>query len=229
MKRLIGLLAMAALLVTPTLAFASGQIGVYVAPKFVYGFTQLQGMKSDNGGSFIAKGNKSDNAFGGALAIGYDFQQKFSVPVRTELEYAAFSQVTGKTVQQYSSTSYDRFTQKLRIQTLFVNAYYDFRNATAFTPYANAGLGLAFIGDKGRWEWDWGGPATAGTKTSTNFAWNIGAGVAYAITDTISLDLGYRFAGLGEARTKQGTYYDWYGKTRDIYMHQVLLGLRFTF
>ena len=122
MKRIMGLLAMAAFLISPSLVFASGQTGIYVAPKFVYGYTQLQGMKSYYDGDLIAKGNKSDSAFGGALAIGYDFQQKISVPVRAELEYAAFSQVTGKTVKWYSSTAYDRVTQKLRIQTLFVNA-----------------------------------------------------------------------------------------------------------
>ena len=35
-----------------------------------------------------------------------------------------------------------------------------------------------------------------------NFAWNAGAGVQYALTDCIALDLGYRFADLGDARIK---------------------------
>jgi opacity protein-like surface antigen len=35
-----------------------------------------------------------------------------------------------------------------------------------------------------------------------NFAWNVGAGVQYALTNCISLDLGYRFADLGSARAK---------------------------
>ena len=34
-------------------------------------------------------------------------------------------------------------------------------------------------------------------ETNTVFAWNAGAGVAYAITDNLSADLAYRFVGLG--------------------------------
>jgi len=46
MKRIIGLLTLTALLITQSLALAAEQIGVYVAPKFIYGFTQMQGMKT---------------------------------------------------------------------------------------------------------------------------------------------------------------------------------------
>ena len=35
-----------------------------------------------------------------------------------------------------------------------------------------------------------------------NFAWNVGAGIQYALTDCMALDLGYRFADLGNARVK---------------------------
>ena len=262
MKRILGLLALATMLVTPSLAFAE-QIGIYVAPKFIYGFTQMQGMKTsgafdDTGTMYpFSKniGNKTDNAYGGALAIGYDFNKKFQVPARMELEYAIFSEVSGKkswkarhphpgwapTERNYSSK------QKLNIQTLFVNAYYDFHNSTAFTPYVGGGLGFAFIHSKGSFIHDnhlldpnqhLG--LSLGSKTSTNFAWNVGAGVAYAFTDYISLDLSYRFAGLGKAETKSvsgqtisGASFDetWTvkSKTRDIYMHQVMLGLRVTF
>jgi opacity protein-like surface antigen len=75
-------------------------------------------------------------------------------------------------------------------------------------------------------------------KSSTNFAWNLGAGVGYAFTDNISLDVGYRFTGVGEGETKNTdtsgtshhpgkTFEKW--KTDDLYIHQVMAGLRFTF
>ena len=86
MKRIIGLLVLAALLVTPTLAFATGQTGAYVAPKFVYGFTQMMRMQSSDD-DVPRIGNKNDNAWGGALAIGYDFYRQNRIPVRAELEY----------------------------------------------------------------------------------------------------------------------------------------------
>jgi len=265
MKRIFGLLALAALLITPSLAFAE-QIGGYVAPKFIYGYTQMQSMKATAGYAIVGDpnspypfthkiGSKADNAFGGALAVGYDFNKKFQVPVRTELEYAVFSEVSGKKSSQYSDfAGLGMWTppvnvsvkQKLQVQTLFVNTYYDFRNSTPITPYIGAGLGMAFINSKGNFTFDDGvfDPAehigiSMGSKTSTNFAWNIGAGVAYDITDYISLDLGYRFAGLGKAETKSASGDNGWpvnpdiltakAKTRDVYMHQVMLGLRFTF
>ena len=188
-----------------------------------------------------AKGNDGDSVFGGALAVGYDFYKKIQVPLRAELEYAAFSQAEGKS----SETSYyddvifgkGSITQKLGVQTLFLNVYYDFRNSTAFTPYLGAGLGLAFLRAKGQQDWwnyydgvlDESGTFKLGAKTSTNFAWNIGAGLAYDFTDYFSLDLNYRFAGLGKAKTADVEGGGWRIKADNVYMHQVLLAFRFTF
>jgi opacity protein-like surface antigen len=245
----------------PPLPVAAGQLGIYVAPKFIIGFTQMQGMKTNGVYApytevpFSHKiGNKTDNAFGGALAVGYDFNKKFQVPVRTELEYSIFSEVSGKKSSDnfldYGPNYSASAKQKLQIQTLFLNAYYDFHNDTAFTPYIGGGLGLAFINSKGSFTYAVQPPAVTddfkyalspGSKNSTNFAWNIGAGVAYDINDNISLDLGYRFAGLGKAETKSASgVFDVNvqnadvsltakGKTSNVYMHQVMLGLRFTF
>ena len=244
MKRIIGLLAITALLVTPTLAFASGQAGVYVAPKFVYGFAQLNGMKTlgDEGSEKI--GNKSDSAWGGALAVGYDFYKQNRLPVRAELEYAIFSNVSGQKswyglVDDDDDTYNARLKQRLQVQTLFVNTYYDFHNDTPFTPWLGAGLGMAVINSKGNgkvWEQSSGDPDVTlsyGSKLNTNFAWNVGAGVAYAVNEAVSVDLGYRFAGLGKAETKwrvddEGDR-DSRLRTKNVYMHQVMLGLRFSF
>jgi len=246
MKRIMGLLAMAAFLVSPSLVFASGQTGVYVAPKFVYGYTLMEKTKDDwsYGSSIVKNKNMSDHAWGGALALGYDFNKKVQIPLRAELECAIFSEVSDKKSAWYSSSpTYDDLNtikQKLQIQTLFVNAYYDFHNSTAFTPYLGGGLGLAFIRAKGNYGWDSfnGGVPTGasesismGAKSTVNFAWNIGAGAAYAINNNISLDMGYRFAGLGGAKSKWND--DWLAsgriKTKNVYMHQVMLGARFTF
>ena len=48
MKRIIGLLTLAALLVVPSLASASGQVGLYVTPKFIYGGMMMDGIKITN-------------------------------------------------------------------------------------------------------------------------------------------------------------------------------------
>ena len=255
---------MAAMLAVPSLALAEGQTGVYIAPRFSYGFTQMNGMKASGThqyhpyDDFSAKiGNKTDNAFGGALAVGYDFQQRFRVPVRAELEYAVFSQVRGRRNALMrdlggANKAFGNAEQKIQTQTLFVNVCYDFHNDTAFTPYLGGGVGLAFLRSKGSFAFDIydanGKPApneladfSLGTKNRTNFAWNIGTGVAYNITNNATLDLGYRFAGLGRSETRRGAGWNTSeyhpapdlvtakAKSKNIYMHQVSIGLRYSF
>jgi opacity protein-like surface antigen len=71
-------------------------------------------------------------------------------------------------------------------------------------------------------------------KTSTNFAWNLGIGAAWKLTDNIALDLGYRYANLGKAKTGYardilGNNYDAWAKTNNVTTHQFLFGARFSF
>jgi len=258
MKRvvwIIGLLVLAALFGTSSVALASGKAsGVYITPKFTYGYLSGYDVKVERKeGYSSAWGSgeyswdekfsmKSGHSFGGAIAAGYDFHRSLGAPVRLEFEYALFSDMKKK---HHDIDSYgDPVTSKLNIgiQTLFVNAYYDFRNSSAFTPYLGFGLGMAFVGAKGEFQdvdypqYDY----SLKKKSSANFAWNLNAGVAYAFTDSISLDFGYRFASIGKGKTKDTVIYEYESayyssfsreqwKTKDLYMHQLMLGLRFAF
>jgi len=249
MKRIIGLMLMVSMLMFSSAGSAAAeQIGIYVAPKFVYGLTQMQSVKGvgtfENEPTFnYPVGSKTDNAFGGSLAIGYDFNKKFNIPIRTELEYAAFSKVEAKKTfglgefigPVASGDPFDEILtrkQSYQIQTLFLNAYYDIYTGTKFTPYVGAGIGMGFIKTKA-----YSGsvypenPADNesmwfGSKNVTNFAWNIGAGLGYDITDNVTIDAGYRFVGLGKIHTKTYTDNEWDGvnnwstmtmKTKNLY------------
>jgi opacity protein-like surface antigen len=254
MKRITGLFVLVGMLmVSPVGSASADQIGVYVAPKFVYGLTQMNSIRAfgpyDPAGeaSSGSMGSKTDNTFGGSIAIGFDFSKQFNVPIRTELEYSAFSNAKAKSYELVDDTGgsgevEDLWNRKTyQIQTLFLNAYWDIDTGTKFTPYVGAGLGMGFIGTKWR---SWGAsydptdiPGTfdhfddTAKKRSTNFAWNIGAGVGYDITDNVTLDAGYRFVGLGSV--KSGTLASDGGdggfKTKNLYQHQFAIGLRFTF
>lgn len=203
------------LLLVPGAALA-GDLGVYLEPKLFYGYTVLDTMKGEHPGGRI-KSDDSDDVFGGGLALGYNFAQRFNLPLRTELEFSYFSEAEGS----FSKRGH-RVKQDLDIGTLFANAYWDFKNQSAFTPYVGAGLGLAFIDSQGKVD-----GRSLGSKESTNFAWNAGAGLGYAITKDLDVSLGYRFAWLGDAKTKSKQGYR--AKSEDVYMHQVSLGLRYTF
>ena len=242
MKRILGVLLLVGMMVTPTIASAGEQIGVYVAPKFVYGLTQMDSAKqswtdSASGDSGTERiGSKTDDTFGGSLAIGYDFDKKFGVPIRAEVEYAAFSEA--ETKRSYSDIG-ERITmkQKFNIQTLFLNAYWDIDTGTQFTPYIGGGIGMGFIRTKGSERgyveadpsdnWSYG----TGSKNVTNFAWNVGAGLGYDITENWTIDAGYRFVGLGSVKTKTASDEDgtMKAKTDNLYQHQFAVGIRYTF
>lgn len=169
MFKKLGLLLIAASFMLPVQAKAE-QIGVYVAPKLVYGLTNAKGKLVALEPLNVSQSTGSlDNVFGGALAIGYNFNQRFDLPIRAELEYAVFGQ------SKSSKTVYDedgdgtKFQNKVGIQSLFLNAYYDFHNSTAFTPYVGAGIGFGFISNKTSVN-DIYDSITYGRKTKTNFA-----------------------------------------------------------
>lgn len=125
--------------------------------------------------------------------------------------------------------------------TVMANLFYDFRNATYFTPYLRGGIGLsrirtisdftaainspALIAGLGL-----GGPTNfAGAfpkDESTEFAWNLGAGLAIDLTGAIKFDFEYQFLDVGSAATgfdANGDALSFGGGG----MHEVTFGFRF--
>lgn len=213
MKKFI--LTLFCLLLVPGVALAGGS-GVYLEPKLFYGFTVMDTTKGHYPGGKI-KSDDDDSVFGGGLAAGYNFDKKFGLPVRAELEISYFSEAESS----FSKRGH-KAEQDLEIGTLFANAYWDIKNASRFTPYVGGGIGLAYIDSDGKVD-----GRSLGSKDTINFAWNLGAGVGMNLTSAIDLSLGYRFAYLGDAKTKSSGGYR--AKSEDIYMHQIGLGLRFSF
>lgn len=217
-------------------------------------------------GSFDFSSGKNSTLWGGALAIGYDFYPRFDLPLRLEVEYGMYSnasgsseytmpttlanQIIGVNWNDKRGTFVDLDLKLQNIQTLLFNAYWDFHNSTNFTPYIGAGLGLAFIQVDGSATTYFHAENRAvsyekslGVRNNTNFAWQVGAGCSYALTDNIALDLGYRFMSLGSADSYSIPLTDVNGATnnnivisangraeaKNIYMHQIALGLRISF
>jgi opacity protein-like surface antigen len=68
---------------------------------------------------------------------------------------------------------------------LLGNAWYDFGHGSVLTPYVGGGLGIGFARfdeDNGSYVYD-----------ATGFAFQLGAGVRFNVSDNISIDAGYRF------------------------------------
>ena len=244
MKRGILCFVLAALFALPTLAAAEVH-GVYIAPKFLLGIQdsgQLSRSNTRGPGNEQMFSQHSQAVFGGALAVGYNFAPKFNVPVRTEIEFALRS---GSSKSKDASASYtdpvpwtDSATAKHKIQisTLFLNAYFDINTGTPFTPYLGGGLGMAFKYTEAKVDWTEDVPgfftrsgSESKSKHDTTFAWNLGAGLAYAFTENISADLGYRFVHTGHTELKAGAGADRMKLGSSPYIHEFYLGARFTF
>jgi len=78
---------------------------------------------------------------------------------------------------------------KFHILTTSLQAYADLHNQTPFTPYLNAGAGLAT---------SWSN--IEGDKTEHTFTWNIGAGIYTKLSDSVGMDVRYRYVDFGKVR-----------------------------
>lgn len=225
MKRFFALAILLAFLVIPCLSHAEGS-GFYAAPKFLM---SIQDTGSISRSSVFAGSGIDDYSqftLGGALALGIDLWPQQMIPLRMEVELA----LRGNSEKSWSDRGY--FLNEVKgvwnNTTLFANLFWDFHNDSDFTPYVGAGLGLAF---------NYTGydlKLNSGDKISiddrqTNFAWNAGAGVAYAFNEVLTLDASYRFVGLGYNEVEGRYLGQKYKVENEPYNNEFMIGLRFNF
>jgi opacity protein-like surface antigen len=128
----------------------------------------------------------------------------------------------------------NEYTADIKSWLGLVNAYVDMGNWCGFTPFVGAGIGFASISVEGLKDINvpQSGVAFGGDNTSTNFAWALHAGVSYDVSPQTVIDLTYRYADLGSA--KSGAVYDYTGafsysglQIRDITSNDLMLGVRY--
>lgn len=172
--------------------------------------------------------NADDKVFGGSVALGLKAPTNFG-DIRTEIEYARNGDA-----QKSQTKDEEKFDLTLKNQTLLFNVYYDFNTNTAFTPYIGGGLGIARMKGTMNWAEDIeDGCSVNSIKSRTNFAWQIGAGVAYNFNQNVAIDLGYRYMDYGKLSKTSSEDYYWYDITLENKVetkaHEIMFGLRYTF
>jgi opacity protein-like surface antigen len=104
---------------------------------------------------------------------------------------------------------------------LLGNLWYDIDTGSGFTPYVGGGLGVGYT------------ELTADTSDSkisaTGLVYQLGAGVKVAMTDSLALDLGYRYKVMPDAPVSIDNAPDNTDVTLDATSHVVQAGLTFTF
>ncbi|MBB8823103.1 porin family protein [Escherichia coli] len=182
-------------------------------------------------------GDDHDTVFSGGIAAGYDFYPQFSIPVRTELEFYARGNADTKYNLYKDDWSRGDLKNEVSVNTLMLNAYYDFRNDSAFTPWVSAGIGYARIHQKttGISTWDYGYGSSGRESLSRsgsadNFAWSLGAGIRYDVTPDIALDLSYRYLDAGDSSVSyKDEWGDKYKSEVDVKSHDIMLGVTYNF
>lgn len=199
-------------------------IGLYAAPKLSWSIQSLSAMKAKGaGGGSEGLDSGYDGTWGLGAALGFDLYPRFMVPARIEVEYmyTGEAEESGSTSHLFANTGNFSYTQKNSVSSVFVNAYLDMHTGSMLTPYAGVGLGTAWVKSKGNLNGE-----GLGSNTETNLAWNLGLGVAFELNYNTSIDLGYRYASFGKAKTAVGN--NGYLEST-LRMHQINLGLRYTF
>ncbi len=176
-----------------------------------------------------------DDVFFGSLAFGMKKNNW-----RAELEGSYYTEAD-KSIAFSSASLYgfNPFKAKLQVSTLLLNIFYDIPTNSRFTPFIGAGVGLSRI--KGKYETvDTDGPHTE-SHNKTNLTWQIGAGISYALTGTVNLDLAYRYTHYGKAKLQSysgcdvdasgglGDYVSDHTEVKDLTSHSLSAGIRFSF
>lgn len=228
-------LCIATALVLPSLAqaqgfYATAQLGYSQQANDVTPYGNNIAADSDFPGEFDA----SDSAVGG-IGFGYAFNEQYRIESRLSYRDASFNDTklgTGaRNGEEYLVDG------NIETTTLTLEAFYDFANSTAFTPYIKTGVGVAF----NRFSARLGGAGVAAfdpfdgnvdgyydaysDEDSTEFSWNVGLGANYAISNTVSVYGEYQYAIFGDVSTGQDSFTDGFN-IDNASAHEVMFGLR---
>ncbi|WP_272535747.1 outer membrane protein [Providencia sp. PROV212] len=241
------LLLASSCLLFANLAIASSNNGVYISSKIGVSVLNIYDSKfkytDDKKADFrsLKFNDKSHPAFGNYIGVGYDFYDRFSLPVRAELEVGMRGKVSDTHSLNALSTVPDisfNMKNEVTLTTVMLNSYYDMRNQTAFTPYISFGLGLASTRYENTQHSEF---EILGFKQSTNqsksdrinkLAWSLGLGSRYAFSDNLSFDLGYRFTEAGKYKISMANALDKNAtetSTINLASHDFMFGVAYRF
>ena len=155
------------------------------------------------------------------VGVGYRFNNYFRADITGEYRSAAHFGATESynigafATDQYgnppgnSSRAYDNYSGSIRSIVGLVNGYVDVGTWYGITPFVGAGVGVANINVKNVTDISYGsgalngagngGGGFSGSHSQTNFAFALMAGLDLAVTQNLTLELGYRYLNLGNA------------------------------
>lgn len=184
--------------------------GWYLRGDVGVGITQLSNMRSSFSPGFDVPGDRFDQAVLGDstfvdVGVGYQFNNWFHADVtgeyRTAAHFSAIESYTPPTCPV--GRCFDNYSASVNSAVFLANGYFDIGTWWGITPYVGAGVGVANnwvsgLTDVGTTV---GGFGFAPTSSNLNFAWAAMAGLSYAVTPNLRLELGYRYLDRGDITT----------------------------
>lgn len=234
MKKII-LLSTLSVLLSYT-SIASAKDGIYITGKLGTSVLNNYGNKSDLNGDDITNGNSkisshTKGVFGGGAALGYDFNEQYQLPVRVELDltFRGQGEASGNQNVTIENMPFDiDVKNKVRTTTYMINGYYDFHNSTDFVPYVSVGMGIAHLKLQNNLN---GEDVVSGS--SNNFAWGVGLGAKYLLTNNISVDASYKYINAGKAKasfsgTEDGEFTEYHTESKSA-SNDFMVGITYSF
>ena len=176
--------------------------------------------------------NQNPSGFVGDIGFGYSLSDQ----IRTDMTFNYANLEKKVTIID------SKVTSKPRYMSLMVNAYYDIINSSEFTPYVMLGLGYArnefklskLPSSLGLIDANNNPVTSLKFKKTNSFAYQLGTGIAYKMSQDFYLDLGYKFTGFGNTKMKlkknqlsSNSTTDF--NTKSKYIHSITAGVRFDF
>lgn len=200
---------------TTMLAAAAGP--AHSAPTLLY-------VRADAGGSFPTGSDLDGFGTSPLFGVGVGFSP---LPfLRTDVTLSYRSDYSGSATEAILPGV--TASEKSDIKSLvgMLNAYYDFPTFINVKPYIGGGVGLARneLGDTTVTVG--GATATVGGSTKTQFAWQLGGGVAFSVAPAIALDIAYHYLDAGKFETASFAGTTASGRLK---AHEVTAGIRVGF
>jgi opacity protein-like surface antigen len=168
-------------------------------------------------------------SFTGGVGVGYVWGPAFRTDFTVDLHSIMQAKFIGTNAN--NTLSVDDKT-KLMATILLINAYYDFRTGTPFTPYIGGGLGFSVDQlTRNSNQTDATGATTTttsvnGRSTNVQFAAAAMAGLTYEFNSFVALDVNYRYLYFGGSEVGP-TGANSTVEIGGINEHQIRAGLRF--
>lgn len=206
--RLLGAGLLAALLVTPVAGQAVFPSGMYVGAEAglgIHAANSISDVFNIADPFCIFCGHKEPLSVGNSAVLGGKIGTRINPIFRAEIDVDYLTSANVKTIflGQPGSAS-----ANLSSFAVFFNGYLNFPGLPQnflgqFRPFAMAGIGFA-NNDLGRISGTAGTgpyfPVTLSSVGRTDFAYDLGAGLAYPVAPRLTADLQYRYMGLGSVR-----------------------------